>query len=1319
MPIKATFTGDVTDLRRGTQQAREEFRKVGTEAEGAARQLKAVGSSFDGSRIEGAARRVASGIERIGGVARLTDSEIAKNSRTISELLQKYERMGVEAPANIRKLANELTQAAGAARKLETASSGIGGNLSKGLGALAGGLGIGVGAGAGLAAITAIGGALRDVAAEAVKLGPLQQAFERLQGGATKASQTLTDMLTSTRGLVADIDLLRASNQATQLGLTAMGVNISTLAGAAVTLGRAVGNDATQSINDLIGAIGRGSTEVLDNLGITLKVSEAQEIYAERLGKTTAQLTDQEKKQAFVTIGMERAAAKAKELGEQELTAAENATRIATAISDVAVEILSAGNQARGLAGALGDVADVVERLRRSAPSAMAAMREQADLALKLATQAAGGGTHTGAAMFGGGPGGALLSAYMQMRMGGMDPVDVATLNAAARTGDINLAGPPKAPGTGGLPVPTADELARLKRYREELEKLTGVDLVTNAVKLASQLEKVGIANVLPRSLPQLTEQLQEAAIRARELGPAFASSAKQIEQTLNKLLIPSTRVEGLNPLFIQGVIDRASQTAIATAQRTTGSLAGFTGQITSTNPLAGQLVGLAPTVQSGIVRTTEATRSLRMEVRNVATAFAQLAQIAGPAMTNVTRGIGTAIAAVDAAGSLIDSLGEALPQLGLRDAQGNLTGRGRALSSVLASATTGATLGSMTTNPLLAGGLGAGGGLATGAMLGASGATLGLSVAVGAATAIYTAQQNRRAQRAAMEQQRQSIIASMGGIEAFQEAVERAGFSYEYFLSLFNSSDPDTFTDSVNRLNTALQEQATRATALTKGLEEVARVQGVISQQQWAQIRNIDQNGPGAEEVLAFAAQQRAQAEGGVSRAIAALSTATAGGTQNMDRYQASIAGVTASLAVLFDAAVRNGESAVSVLQRLQEPIKTLQQMLSAAGQSGGAGFEQLAVLTEIATGADTGALVELASGLGAALAGLANTGLVSPELFADLANGIGEAYHQLELLGKGGLEAARLMQPSLQAIWQMTQDTPALRATLDDTTLALLEFAEQEGLIGEEFRPAIDRMLDALSDLIDKLDDLATAINNMPGVNIPVTYTAEAFPAPPGQEERPGPPPGTPGGGEYEWPMAAGGIVTRPTRALIGEAGPEAVISLEEYRKLLQKQLQSQMGSARPWIGASANGDESARIIGRLVPLVETTTTRILSTLDDTAAALEIWTGRLTAPDAQGAATRILPTLSPDAPVSRLVGPDTRDREPVETDRLRARLGEVDAGIHRPLGSTDTLVPLLRSGASAAPVQITVISQIDGYDAARAITRHQPDVYRTYGAA
>jgi hypothetical protein len=238
-----------------------------------------------------------------------------------------------------------------------------------------------------------------------------------------------------------------------------------------------------------------------------------------------------------------------------------------------------------------------------------------------------------------------------------------------------------------------------------------------------------------------------------------------------------------------------------------------------------------------------------------------------------------------------------------------------------------------------------------------------------------------------------------------------------------------------------------------------------------------------------------------------------------------------------------------VSVLRRLAEPIKTLSELLKGGGLSGGAGFEQLRALSEIATGADTGPLVEMASGLGSALAGLANTGLLSPELFGDLANGIGEAYKQLELLGKGGMEAARLMQPGLQAIWQMTQDNPALRGQLDATTAALLEFAEEAGLVGEEFKPAVDQIIDAVKELIKNIGELVDSIRGVPAIRIPVTY------------EPTGPGPGDfsaslpdnpfrPNGGDYTTPMATGGIVTRPTRALIGEAGPEAVIPLGKLR-------------------------------------------------------------------------------------------------------------------------------------------------------------------------
>ena len=1139
MPIKATFTGDVTDLRRGTEQARQEFKKVGTEAEGAARHLKAVGSSFDGSKIEGAARRAATSIERIGGVARLTDSEVAKNSRTINELLQKYERMGVEAPANIRKLAAELDHAAGSARKLDTATSGLGDKLKSGFGALTSGLGIGLGAGAGLGAITAIGGALREIAADATKLGPLQQAFERLQGGSAHARDALIEMRSATRGLVSDMDLMRASNQATQLGLTGLGVNVNELAKAAVTLGAAVGNDATTSIDNLIGALGRGSTEVLDNLGITLKVAEAQEIYADRLGKTSAQLTDQEKKQAFVTIAMERAREKAAALGETQLTVAQQAERIGIALGDMTAQLLSGADRTTTLAVALGKVADALDRIRNASPGgigdAIAREISQAGTRINQAIEQ----TINNAPWY--------LRALAETGMAPARLAATAATTVAPLIGNVGLQ-PMRPLASHGGPAAAAGAAV----------SPTGPTLVKHT-KALSEAQR------------ELNTEVARAFTIVRQADQGW-------EEYAGNLQLARMEMEA----FISMQDD-----ALIGARHPLSAITGGPYQYQISSNMTGGVL-------NGTRQIATATKDWRVEVRGVAQAFAQLAQIAGPSLNGVTRGIGTTFASVDAASQLIESMAGQFKSLGGLDAKGNfaLSGRGRALAGSLAALTTGATLGGMTSNPLLGGLLGAGGGAAAGALAGpmlglTAGATMGVTAGIGAAAAIYMAWRNRQAEKKALSEQRAQVIASAGGYEQFREAVEDAGFEFEYFLSLFNSNDVDVFTDAMNRLNVAIAENETRAAAMVKGLQEVARVQGVLSPQQIAQIRNMDPNGPGAAEVLAFAEQQRQQAEAGITTAIAALDTATAGGTQQMDEFQASIGAVTGSLVVLFDTAVRNGESAAAVLKRLAEPIQTLQRMLAASGLQPGAGFGQLSVLSDIATGTQTGPLVSLAQGLGQALAGFANTGMLSPDLFAELANGIGEAYHQLELFGKGGLEAARLLQPSLQAIWQMTQDNPALAETLDDTTKSLLDFALQSGLIGEGFRPAVDRMIDALNDLIAKLTEFIDAINGIPK-NVTTTITTEHQDVGGTPVATEPPPPASGGtGGDYGTGLAAGGIVTRATRALIGEAGPEAVI------------------------------------------------------------------------------------------------------------------------------------PLSRLGRAGAPISITVVSQIDGYEAARAVTRWQPDVYRTYGAA
>lgn len=1294
MAIRATFTGDITDLRRGTQAAREEFRKVGTDAQGAARQLKAVGSSFDGSRLEGQANRIASGVQRIGGVARLTDTELSRNSRTISEVLQKYDRMGTEAPAHIRKLSNELRSAQAAARQLDTATSGIGSKLAGGGGALLSGLGLGIGAGAGLGAITAIGTAISGVVSEAAKLATLAPIFQQMSGGALAAQSKLQDLRAATNGLVSDSALMQSSNQATVLGLDRMGIKFTDVARVATVLGRAVGQDTTQAVSDLTNGLAKGSAEVLNNLGVIIRSEDAYRAYAERIGTTADALTDVQRQTAVATIGFEQATAKARELGDVPLTTGQNWDRLLNAITSI-------GTLGAGLADKYGPFHDLL------AASARAAESIRDSLGRVRPPAGFGPGATGGAASYGasgtGLPDWTRLDApppisFVSAGAGGVAMIDgrIGERQAAAQareTRGVAEATAALARATGQR-ADAEDRIAEIQRrqgfgaaavlnvnaIKEAVVRLTAAqrDAIREAKNVgASNKEAAAAAGTteqvvrafvameagakkataattkLHEEFEKLTgQQAQQDATRLAEAVIAFSEAggtipsdkveavAKQLmaarnaafeagqetitlRRALDSLLIPSKRIDGLlrADSNLQSSISGAARNAIATAAQTTGVRRGFTSDIIAgANPFAGQLVGLAPTVdvareaferiEASHRRLATSTRDWRVEVTNIAQALGQLGQIAGTSLDPMTRSIGLAISSLNAGEQLVTSIGEAFNKnFDFGKSQSGQLGA-TALGAGIAGWQIGTAAG---LSPWRAAGAGALSGAGQGAMYGGAGFAVG--AIVGATSSYFGAQKAESELRKQKDLQMQQLVAQYGSLDALLEAVGRLGLNQHTFLQQYYG-EPKQFAAGVTALSNALTRESAEATKLSKALQSVSQVQGVLSRQQLGAIRNIRGDGPGAEAVVEFAAQQRAQAEAGLTSAIAAIAPSltdaeteelTRGITDaaerarvieaelvrrskaNLERFGAGAQAAASGLYVAFSDAIRQGESALTVLARLKKPIEDLQKLYERAGKAPGAGFQQLQVLSGIATAPETAPAVQLAQGLGQALAGFANTGLLSPELFGELANGIGGAYKQLELMGKGGLEAARLMQPGLQAIWQMIQDNPTLRDELDDTTLSLLEFAEDAGLIGEDFRPAMDLMLDKLDDLIDKIGDLIDAIADVPGVNIPVTYTPGELPPPPGG----GTPPDVPA-------LAAGGIVRRPTLALIGEQGPEAVI-----------------------------------------------------------------------------------------PLSRLGG----------------RPGDI--------------VPLSRSGATSAPLQITVISQIDGYEAARAITRRQPDVYRTYGAA
>jgi hypothetical protein len=160
-------------------------------------------------------------------------------------------------------------------------------------------------------------------------------AFSTLAASVGALSSSLLEKLRrATRGTVSDLELMRSTNNAILLGVVRTEDQFAELAEAARRLGRAVGRDTLNALNDLSLGIGRQSRLILDNLGIIVRVDAAQEQYARSLGKTVGQLTETEKRTAFLAATTEGIRRKLANLGPDIETNADAWGRLGAAISN-------------------------------------------------------------------------------------------------------------------------------------------------------------------------------------------------------------------------------------------------------------------------------------------------------------------------------------------------------------------------------------------------------------------------------------------------------------------------------------------------------------------------------------------------------------------------------------------------------------------------------------------------------------------------------------------------------------------------------------------------------------------------------------------------------------------------------------------------------------------------------------------------------------------------------------------------------------------------------------------------------------------------
>lgn len=172
------------------------------------------------------------------------------------------------------------------------------GAMGKSLGGLVafGAAAAGVAAGVGL-----IAKAAWDLGESAVPVMRLRDSFQQVaQSYGQSGDEMLAAMKKASQGTIAEGDLMLAANRAMLLGVAASADEMSGLIDVAAKRGAAMGLSTAQAFNDIVTGIGRMSPMILDNLGITVDAENTFTAYAAAIGKTAAQLSDAEKKQALL-----------------------------------------------------------------------------------------------------------------------------------------------------------------------------------------------------------------------------------------------------------------------------------------------------------------------------------------------------------------------------------------------------------------------------------------------------------------------------------------------------------------------------------------------------------------------------------------------------------------------------------------------------------------------------------------------------------------------------------------------------------------------------------------------------------------------------------------------------------------------------------------------------------------------------------------------------------------------------------------------------------------------------------------------------------
>jgi hypothetical protein len=435
----------------------------------------------------------------------------------------------------------------------------------------------------------------------------------------------------------------------------------------------------------------------------------------------------------------------------------------------------------------------------------------------------------------------------------------------------------------------------------------------------------------------------------------------------------------------------------------------------------------------------------------------------------------------------------------------------------------------------------GALGGAGTGALSGASmgfmfggpvGAGIGAAVGgiAGLFGGLFGGSKKAKEERAALEANKKALLEQYGGMAKLQKLAQSLGVDIQ---KAFDAKNAKQFTAAVDELNKALAEQKLRIAALGVAVEGVNKRAALFR----AEFDKI-----AASELLP-------------DEKVAKMAEAA-------QRNEAGFARLGLMVRDTFAGLVTETGSGLGAMLQMAPAFQTLEDGVSKFGLTSTAVIDELLKNFRLVNDEALKPLFEQIEANGQVLRGLFDAKALSPEGFQAIAADIGASIQGIVDKGGDMARTLALSQPVLQTLWEAQQQYGAVT---DETTQAILTQAEQQGLVGAHMKGVNEKILDVLlaigkvlgadlpqyfEGLKRPADEAAKSIEGsfkgitIPPIEIPYYYEAK--------NEIPGPgDPWLPN--EHAVPyLASGGIVRRPTLAVIGEAGPEAVVPLSQATAL-----------------------------------------------------------------------------------------------------------------------------------------------------------------------